>query len=191
MSLFYSVILFACQPPVEENTTEQEELVFSSIADDGVSVISVEPDRYLGLWYEIASTPSSQQSNCIGTTATYSLIDSTKIKVENRCWLQSFDGPMNMIQGTASFIDDSYARLLVDFNLGFQAPYNIVELDGSISDSPYEFAAVASFGTLWILSRTPVLSSDVASELLSRLEERDYPVDSLLWTDHPEVNATP
>ena len=80
---------------------------------------------------------------------------------------------------------------MVDFNLGFQAPYNIVELDGSNSDSPYEFAAVASFGTLWILSRTPDLSSDVASELLSRLEERDYPVDSLLWTEHPEVNATP
>ena len=187
-----SVLLWiGCQPSVEENLVEEEGLLFTEIAADGVSVSSVEPARYLGLWYEIASTPSSQQSSCTGTTANYSLIDSTQIEVVNRCWLQSLDGPMNMIQGTATFIDDTYARLLVDFDLGFRAPYNIVELDGSTSDSPYQFAAVASFGTLWILSRTPDLSDEVASELLERLEDRDYPVERLLWTEHPEDSSTP
>ena len=48
---------------------------FVETAADGASVEAVEPGRYLGLWYEIATTPSMQQTRCAGTTAEYSLRD--------------------------------------------------------------------------------------------------------------------
>ena len=184
------LILFqACGVTPELDTAisalEEPEQQFASIAEDDQSVISLEPERYLGVWYEIATTPGFQQQNCVGTTATYSLIDTETIGVLNECWLGSFEGNRNRIEGTATAIDESYARLLVDFNFGFQAPYNVVELDGSSGSEPYQFAAVASYNALWILSRSPEIDEELLAELLERLEEREFPVDRLEYTPHP------
>ena len=93
------------------------DLQFIPDASDGVSVEQLEPSRYLGLWYEIATTPSQQQSACSGTTAEYSLIDEGTIGVTNRCRIGGLDGGLSRIDGTARVLDDTYARLLVD--LGF------------------------------------------------------------------------
>lgn len=158
---------------------------FVEIASDNQSVVSLNPSRYLGVWYEIATTPGPQQQNCVGTTAEYTLIDDETIGVFNKCWLGSFDGNINELEGTATVLDESYARLMVDFNFGFEAPYNVVELDGSSTDAPYAFAAVSSFGALWILSRNPEMDEAILSALLARLEEREYPVDRLQYTAHP------
>ena len=177
---------FACSAPESKDTAPVSvEPSFAPLATDGSTTVDfVEPTRYLGLWYEIASTPSSQQSSCSGTTAEYTLRDETSINVYNRCYLGSLDGQENTIRGSARFIDDSYAKLLVDFGFGFEAPYNVVELDGDTTDAPYEFAAVASIGTLWILSRTPTIDDDLLEELLNRLETRDFPVEDLQYTEH-------
>ena len=183
------ILLQACSSPDSTDTSsleaEVQEQRFVSLADDGESVISLNPERYLGLWYEVATTPGMQQQNCVGTTATYGLIDEVTIEVVNKCWLGSFDGNENQIQGTATAIDDSYARLLVDFNFGFEAPYNVVELDGSSGDEPYQFAAVSSYTALWILSRTPDIDEALLEELLERLDERELPIDRLEYTEHP------
>lgn len=165
--------------------TETPEQIFAPIAEDDQSVISLEPERYLGLWYEIATTPGFQQQSCVGTTATYSLIDEETIGVLNECWLGSFDGTQSQIEGTATAIDESYARLLVDFNFGFQAPYNVVELDGASGSESYRFAAVSSYNALWILARAPELDGEILEELLERLEEREFPTDRLEYTKHP------
>ena len=176
----------ACSnPAIKDTAPVSVEPSFAPLATDGSTTVeSVEPTRYLGLWYEIASTPSSQQSSCSGTTAEYTLRDENSINVYNRCYLGSLDGQENTIRGSARFIDDSYAKLLVDFGFGFEAPYNVVELDGGKTDAPYEFAAVASIGTLWILSRTPTIDDDILEELLNRLETRDFPVEDLQYTEH-------
>jgi len=162
-------------------------LSFVEDAADGVSVVAVEPDRYLGVWYEIASSPSPQQAACTATQAEYSLLDNGDIKVVNQCNLGSLDGDLNIIVGSASFVDDSYARLLVDFNLGFTAPYNVVELDGSTGDEPYEFAVVSSPGFfLWVLSRTPQMDPELYDIIVERAVERGLPGDTLIETIHPE-----
>ena len=185
MNPLFLVHLACTSPEPKDTSTESLEPSFAPLATDGSTTVeSVEPARYLGLWYEIASTPSTQQSSCTGTTAEYTPRDDTSINVFNRCYLGSLDGNENTIRGSARFIDDSYAKLLVDFGFGFEAPYNIVELDGSTADNPYEFAAVASVGTLWVLSRTPTIDEDVLDELLNRLETRNFPVEDLQYTEH-------
>jgi len=156
-------------------------------ATDGLSVEAVEAERYLGTWYEIASTPSANQSECTGTTAEYSLRDDGDVRVVNRCYLGSLDGTLNQIEGKASFADDSGARLLVDFGFGFAAPYNIVDLDGAAGDAPYGFAVVSSPGfALWILSRTPQMDPELYGLLLQRGTDRGLPTDRLVETLQPE-----
>lgn len=178
--------LLACTEPApsaSDTAVSASGPSFVPLADDGLSVSAVEPERYLGLWYEIATTPSGPQQSCTGTTAEYSLLDSGDIRVLNRCYLDSLDGALSEIEGSASFVDDSYARLLVDFGFGFTAPYNIVELDGSDGEEPYEFAVVSSSGVLmWVLSRTPEMDPDLYALLLERADDQDLPIDRLVET---------
>lgn len=157
---------------------------FAPYAADGLSVASLEPGRYLGLWYEIATTPSFIEADCHGTTAEYGLIDDDTISVYNRCTLGSLDGEVNEIEGTADFADASYARLLVDFGFGFAAPYNVVELDGAGGAAPYRYAAVNSAGfQIWILSRTPTLDAELYEELVGRMAAQGLPTDELTRTE--------
>jgi len=161
--------------------------VFVADAEDGLSVVAVEPERYLGVWYEIATTPSPQQAQCSGTSAEYSLREDGDVRVLNRCYIGGLDGRLNEIEGSASFVDDTYARLLVDFGFGFAAPYNIVQLDGRDGDDPYAFAVVSSPGfSLWILSRTPQMDPELYELLVDRAVERGFPADELVPTLQPE-----
>ena len=163
--------------------------MFAAHAEDGLTVEQVEPARYLGLWYEIATTPSQQQQWCTGTTAEYSLIDAQTIGVLNRCFVGSLDGNLNQIQGTARPIDDTYARLLVDLGVGFEAPYQVIELDGSVGDEPYAYAAVSSMGSqIWILSRTPQIDTVLRDAIWTRLDERGIDIDNLIDTEQPIVD---
>ena len=167
---------------------EEQDLgpVFAELSDDGASVAYVEAARYLGVWYEISSVPMNTQAACTGTTAEYGLIDEETISVHNRCWIGSLDGQLSQITGKASILDDSNARLAVDFGFGFAAPYFIVERDDQPGEKAYEFAAVYSVGSLWVLSRTPTMEEDLYNEILNRLEERDYPIENLVMTVQPD-----
>lgn len=160
---------------------------FLPAAEDGQSVAALDPERYLGVWYEIATTPGFVQQSCTGTTAEYGVVDDDTISVYNRCTLGSLDGPVNEIEGTADFTDDTYARLAVDFGFGFPAPYYVVELDGSEGDAPYSFAAVNSGGfQVWILGRTPTMDRELYRELVDRLDARGLPAERLVRTVQPE-----
>ena len=172
-------------PESTEETVEYAEPTFRPIADDGMSVESLDPVRYLGLWYEIATVPTGPQRNCTGTTAEYGIIDDETVSVRNRCYLYDLDGQQSLINGTATFIDNSYTRLSVDLGFGFGAPYLVTELDGSEGEEPYSFAAVVSGSTLWVLAREPQLDEDIYEEIVARLEERGYPVENLELTMQP------
>ena len=186
--------LAACSP---ESTTEDtgplEDTAEASIsspqfvpyAEDGESVENVDAPRYLGLWYEIATTPSQQQSACAGTTAEYSLIDPDTIGVTNRCYIGGLDGRLNEIDATARPLDDSYARLMVDFGFGFEAPYTVVELLDS-GEELYSHAVVRSSQVqYWILSRTPEMPDELYSSLLARIEDWGSDSSRLIKTEQP------
>ena len=180
--------MLACttQKEIDSGDIVPASYTFVDIASDGLSVSVVEPSRYLGVWYEVASVNTGFQANCTGTKAEYSLIDQETIAVYNTCWLSSLDGEFNEIEGTATFQDASYARLMVDFNFGFTFPYNIVELDGSGGEEAYGFAAVSSYNTLWILSRESSMDDTLYEMLVQRLSQRGYPTENLRLTVQPE-----
>jgi len=60
----------------------------------------VDLNRYLGMWYEIASYPSWFQKGCTGSTAEYSLLSDGKIQVINRCHKDSLEGPLKISKGS-------------------------------------------------------------------------------------------
>ena len=191
LSILLSLVL-ACSGDSSEDTAQNvaSEPRFVPHAADGISVERVEPARYLGLWYEIATTPSQQQSACAGTMAEYSLVDEETIGVTNRCYVGSLEGRLNEIDATARALDDSYARLMVDFGFGFEAPYTVIELYEPPGDEPYTYAAVTTSEVqYWILSRTPQMPQEMYDTLLEKIEERGGDSSRLIRTDQPQMDG--
>lgn len=135
-------------------------------------VTSVDLDRYLGRWYEIASYPAWFQKECTATTADYSLREDGFIKVVNSCRKSSLDGKLKQAKGRAKVVDTTTnAKLKVSFFWPFWGPYWIIDLDPD-----YQWAVVGTPNRkyLWILSRTPQMDEAVYEEILSRLQAQRF-----------------
>ena len=144
-------------------------------------VPSVEIDRYLGTWYEIARYPNRFQKECVAVTADYSLRDDGKIRVLNACRKGSPDGPIKRIEGKAWVVDkETNAKLRVQFFWPFWGAYWIIDLG-----KDYEYAVVGhpKRKYLWILSRTPEMSPELYQAIVERLIEQGYDPGRLETSD--------
>ncbi|MBT7994119.1 MAG: lipocalin family protein [Bacteroidetes bacterium] len=142
------------------------------------TVKTLELDKYLGTWYEIARFPHSFEKGLVGVTATYSLREDGKIKVVNKGFKNSLEGEESIAIGKAKIPDPAFpARLKVSFFWIFYADYLVLDLDEN-----YEWALIGSKSPnyLWILSRTPQLDEKLYQELLKKLEDRGYNLDQLI-----------
>jgi len=98
-------------------------------SSDLTTVPSVDLNRYVGQWYEIARYPNRFQKQCAGdVTATYTAIGDSKIEVLNSC--RNKDGRNEIAKGKARVADpNSKARLRVTFFWPFYGDYWIIGLD--------------------------------------------------------------
>jgi apolipoprotein D and lipocalin family protein len=147
-------------------------------------VDSVDLDRYLGRWHEIASYPAWFQKNCTAVTADYSRRDDGVIEVINSCRKGSLDGKLKQSTGRAKVVDEgTNAKLKVSFFGPFWGPYWIIDLDPD-----YQWAVVGapSRKYLWILSRTPEMDDAVYDAIISRLPAKGYDPARLNRTLQPE-----
>ena len=173
----------------DASENESDNLVkFTSLAESGDVVEFVNIDRYMGTWYEIATTPSVQQRFCYGTTAQYNYNEAEDwVEVYNRCNVASADGRQQEIMGRAEVFDQETQAKLEVFFFENGSPYWVVELDGSESEDQYQWVVVSvpNKQTIWILSRTPQMEEGLRSAINQRLLERGYPIDRLLETPQP------
>jgi apolipoprotein D and lipocalin family protein len=149
------------------------------------TVESVDLERYLGTWYEIASYPAWFQRSCTATTADYSRRDDGLIRVVNSCRKGAPDGKLKRATGKAKVVDTATnAKLKVSFFWPFWGDYWIIELD-----EDYRWAVVGEPKRkyLWILSRTPVMDDAVFDRIVSGLPAKGYDPDRLERTLQPGV----
>lgn len=129
------------------------------------TVAYVDPARYIGVWYEIASVPQFFSVGCTCTTATYTLVDATTLGVFNECRLNAADGPVNAIAGRALVSPATgNARLQVEFLPIFRAPYWIIAL---ADDYSTVMIGDPTRGSLFILARARTLNATTYTELLA------------------------
>ncbi len=148
-------------------------------------VESVDIERYLGRWYEIASYPAWFQKNCTAVTADYSPRDDGVIQVVNSCRKETLDGKLKQSKGRAKIVDTATnAKLKVSFFGPFWGPYWIIDLD---PDYQWAVVGVPSRKYLWILSRTPQMEEGLYDEIVSRLPDRGYDPGKLSQTLQPKA----
>ncbi len=138
------------------------------------TVASVDLNRYLGTWHQVALIPNRFQSMCVAETqAAYALEDDV-IRVTNRC--RTASGEFESANGIATIVEGSNnAKLRVSFFRPFYGDYWVLALDPD-----YRWVLVGEPGRRygWVLARTPTLDKAVLDKLLDRAAELGYDRDA-------------
>jgi apolipoprotein D and lipocalin family protein len=141
-------------------------------------IASLDVDRYLGTWNQIAAVPQPFNLECArDTQANYSLIDPANIRVENTC--TTWSGEQNRIVGNARVNDTvTNAQLHVSFpgvptQENPEGPTNYIV--AYIADD-YSWALVGDplRTSGFILSRSPEVSTEKFREIRSVVESKGY-----------------
>jgi apolipoprotein D and lipocalin family protein len=141
-------------------------------------IASLDVDRYLGTWNQIAAVPQPFNLECArDTQANYSLIDPANIRVENTC--TTWSGEQNRIIGNARVNDNvTNAQLHVSFpgvptQENPEGPTNYIV--AYIADD-YSWALVGDplRTSGFILSRSSEVSTEKFREIRSVVESKGY-----------------
>ena len=138
------------------------------------TITNLEPQRYLGKWYEIARYDHKFERGLNFATANYSLMDNGKIKVVNS---GIKDGKLKSSIGKAKFTDNP-GLLRVSFFGPFYSDYRIMLLS---KDYKYALVGSKSAKYLWILSRTPAVPEGTLNHILVEAANRGYDISKLIW----------
>ena len=141
---------------------------------DNSTLKSVDLNRYVGRWYEIAKFDHIFERGLDFAMANYTLREDGKIDVLNT---GVKDGRAKDAKGIAKTTNIS-GLLKVSFFGPFYSDYRILMLDAN-----YQYALVGGSNEnyLWILSRTPQLDDATRSLILAEAEKRGYNTSKLVW----------
>lgn len=141
---------------------------------DNSTVKSVDLNRYLGSWYEIAKYDHYFERDLDYAMARYTLRDDGKIDVLNT---GIKDGRAKDAKGIAKKTDVP-GLLRVSFFGPFFSDYRIMMLD---EDYQYVLVGGSTDKYLWILSRTAELDDATLSLILAEADRRGYDTSKLIW----------
>ena len=142
------------------------------------TVKSIDINKYLGKWYEIARYQHSFEKDCKNVTATYTLKEDGTIKVVNQCTNMKNNKTKKAI-GSAYNIDETNSKLKVSFFWPFYGNYWILDIDKNYS---YSIIGEPSRTYFWILSREKHLDENIKQDILNKLSSYGYSEKLLIWT---------
>jgi apolipoprotein D and lipocalin family protein len=146
------------------------------------TVEQVDLQKYLGLWYDIASYPAWFQKGCRCTTAEYELVPGKKyIRVTNRCIrFKNGRSKINTASGKAFIVEGSNnSKLKVQFFWPFRGDYHIL---GLAEDYSWSLVGHPKRKYLWILCRESLMPTHTYNEVLLLVRQKGYNVDKLVKT---------
>ena len=147
---------------------------------DNAPVATLDLNRYLGEWYEIARFDHSFERGIEQAKAKYSLKDDGTIEVVNS---GIKDGKPKTAIGKGK-TTDTPALLRVSFFGPFYADYRVMLID---KDYTYALVGSGSSDYLWILSRKPSLDDDAKVAILDEIHRRGYDAKKLIWVKQDKI----
>lgn len=143
---------------------------------------AVELNRYLGQWHEFARYENRFETGCEAVTADYSLREDGNIKVLNSCHHDAVDGQLETAEGRAYVVEGSNnAKLRVSFFGPFYGDYWVLDHADNYS---WAIVGEPSGRYLWILTRSPHLSSKQRAQLIARAKALGYDTSLLYHPNH-------
>ncbi len=147
------------------------------------TIATLDLPRYMGTWYEVSKFPNRFQRQCVANTRAHYLAQMDgSVQVLNSCL--TADGSTIDALGSAKQIGPATsAKLQVRFAPAWLSwlpqvwgDYWVIDLD-----TDYQLAAVsdAKREYLWVLSRTPRISTKAYDALLERIKAQHFDVQKL------------
>jgi len=148
-------------------------------------VPTLDPQRYIGRWYEIARFQHVFEKSIVGATAEYALRPDGKISVLNSGFKNSLDGKFTEAKAVAWIPDPSKpSALKVQFFWPFAADYLVFGLD----QENYQWAVVGANNRkyLWFLSRTPTIDPALLDQMKQLAVSQGYDLSGLYMVPQKE-----
>jgi apolipoprotein D and lipocalin family protein len=151
------------------------------------TVQSVDLDRYMGEWFEIARFPNRFQRQCLGDVrATYARRPDGRVDVVNRC--RTAEGRREA-RGIARVVDEqTFTKLKVRFAPAWLSFLPVVWGDywviGLAPDYSWAVVGEPRREYLWILARAPRLDDASLAAARAAARASGYDVDRLVQTAH-------
>jgi len=164
-------------------------IVLSGCANSTADIAAVpdfQPEKYMGVWYEIVRLPHYFERGLDHVKAEYSLKPDGMIQVVNR---GRRNGEIRRIVGKAKLKNPSdrpmKGELRVSFFGPFYSDYRIIELG---PDYSYAVITGSNKNYLWILSRQPTMPKLQLREILDRLKKHGFRIDRLEYPRQTEAS---
>ncbi len=154
---------------------------------DLAAVTDFQPEKYMGVWYEIVRLPHYFERGLDHVQAEYTLKPDGMIQVVNS---GQRNGENRRIVGKAKLKDPKARPLKGELRVSFFGPfysdYRIIEL---APDYSYAVVTGSSRDYLWILSRQPALPQEQLQKILDRLNKVGFKIDQLEYPrqTQPEI----
>ena len=147
--------------------------------------------KYLGVWYEVERSNVFFEKNLKCVFAKYGAFNSSSISLQNS-GLNKKTKELKVNKGHLITIKpEEPNRFQVAFESSSrQAKYNVWATDYKTYTLVYGCSQIVPFmfklELIWIMSRTPTLSSDAASNLKAKLKEAGVGIKDFEKTDHKD-----
>lgn len=145
-----------------------------------IAINNLNPQLYLGKWYEIARLPMYFERKCLAPiTANYKL-NGKKISITNTCRLVS-DG-YDTASGEGYFVESSnIGKLKINFLPNWLRFTHLAEADYWILYTDYKYALVGdpNHDYLWILSRTEDFDPAIINKLIIMAKIQGFATNKL------------
>ena len=150
---------------------------------DGVTPVNnFSLERYLGQWYEIARLDHTFERGLSQVSAQYSMRQDGGVRVLNRGY-STADEAWEEAEGKAYFVQEpDLGYLKVSFFGPFYGSYIIFELDHE--GYQYSLVSVPDKSYLWLLSRTPSISTELQASLLKKARDLGFDTSQLIFVEH-------
>lgn len=143
---------------------------------DNSTTPTLDIQRFMGRWYEIARYEHRFEKGMTHVSATYILSGNGKIEVLNEGLKE---GKHKQIKGRAKQPNpQDPGKLKVSFFLWFYSDYYVLYID---PEYRYLLVGSSSDKYLWIMSREKSLAKETLDQLIDKLRVRGYDTDKLLF----------
>lgn len=141
---------------------------------DNSTVQSLDLNRFMGRWYEIARFDHKFERDMQQVTTIYTIQDNGRVKVINQGLK---NGKWKTSEGKGK-LTTTPGLLRVSFWGPFYSDYRVMMLAPD-----YTYALIGGDGDkyLWILSRSPQMRQDTRNLVLREAQRRGYNTNNLIW----------
>jgi apolipoprotein D and lipocalin family protein len=143
----------------------------------------VDLERYLGKWYEVARIPNPfQPESHVGGSDTYTKLPDGSLQVTYGWYEKTLTSEHKTMVGKIRVVDESHARMKVQFFWPFEADYWVLEL---APDYSYTVVGYPDRSMAWVMSRTPTMDEGIYAGIVARLKAQQYPIEKLVRVPQP------